>query len=878
MRESFNKRTPSAGSANDLEAKDELLAACLFHGGRLEELRQLSSANITVCYWQGLGYARQGLLDKAVVTLREVLTQEPEHQQAQQALAALLGQIALKKASEEDWQAAASSLKELRRVHLSNSVRPLQFLEADTSMAEMLVFLLTGHRRDAVGVLEEVLRQNPGNRMVAHSLGLASYYAARVLQEQGQWKEAERLWQRAVAAWVTTLNDDDFWEGWRQQVQQRYQAEIVAQDIASLRKQLEEQLVKLFLEMLESRSQTEMPVECLQVIPSLPGRGYPEEHDEGITEVTHCTLGFRALKGIAHSRPNAFVPIIPKGTPYPLAEPRKEFFPPVDRTISFAVDEAFDEANLVEQGVIEYELPEGVPSGTLVEIGFNYDRNRCIRITICVPGKNIVETLVLSRNRPHQGQFQVSQHGWDESLFQRELKAAATLKELGGLPLSGAANPRLVCGPLMVQLLGLHTEFGRFVSGLGIREDDPVQGVMQFLQRLMGMKVEQLDERLPDLAQKKRLMCYFSQLGAAQALLDLSRPEEALEALSYAACQRCRAAAISRQPSSVSQKRRIIVCAESCQDFNYFNPGYAGLPHKEVSLKKDAVELAIEAHLGLAQSEITAAIMDTQAACAHWRDCITLSKELGSEASEKTQRRIVEMTLGRVDVLHRAKKLDEAITLLEGAEGICDDRFDRELVGRLVEVLNERGVKAGSENPPRWGAAVGDLRRAVALNPHAVSPRVNLGITLSNWAWQQYNQGHEDHTIGLLQESVQCLQEGTTLIPRHPELEGQLRQAESALALAYNNRGARRVNAGNWEGALGDLELALQIDPTNQRTHENLRSIFNSYAVSLANGGQLEQAVQVLERGLRRFPGDEQMTENLAQIRLVMNMLGRRRW
>jgi tetratricopeptide (TPR) repeat protein len=691
--------------------------ACLLHAGRLAELENLSSKNMGAGYWQALAYAHQGLFDKAVATLRRVLIQNPEHEQAKEALAVLLKQIAVRKASEGDWQTAADALKEMKAVQLPEGVRQSLFLDVDTYLVEALIFLLAGERWEVISLLEEALRQNPRNGVVAHSLGLASYHTTRMLQEQGRWREAEYFWQRAVAAWVMILNDDAFWEAWRQQARKRYQEEVVTQDIASLRKKIEEHFI------------------------------------------------------------------------------------------------------------------------------IHEDRE-----------------------------------GWHEQLFQRELKAAVALKELGGFPLPGMANEKLVCGPLMIQVLGLHKEFGQFVSELQVQEEAPIQNVIEFLHILFGKELEHPAERLPDLEQKKRLMRYFSRLGITQALLDLSRPQEALEALSYAACERCREAAMSRQPSGLSQQKQLVVCSEACEDFDYYNPGYAMLPDKGVRFREDAIELAIEAHLSLAQSEITIIPMDIQAACNNWREAITLSKELGSEASEQTQRRIVEMTLGRVQVLERGGKLDEAISLLERAEGICDDRFDRDLVGRLAELLTDRGVKAGNEKPPRCEEAVRDLRRAVALNPYAARPRVNLCIALRMWAAQCYSEGREDEAIERLKEAVRQAKEGTTVIPNYPELQQQMGQAQSELSILYNSRGVHKAEGEDWEGALNDIEMALDLDPNNIVAEENLCRVYNAYGVSLANKGQFEQAIKVLERGLRHCPDDEQIKENLAQIKLIMNLLRRKQW
>lgn len=422
-----------------------------------------------------------------------------------------------------------------------------------------------------------------------------------------------------------------------------------------------------------------------------------------------------------------------------------------------------------------------------------------------------------------------------ERLVQRELKAADLLSTLEGFLLPGTDNERLVCGPLMIRFLGLERAFGAFVSQLSVRRERPDDPVLSLLWRLLGRTGEAgVDERLPGPAQQKQLRYYFSQLGIAQALVELERPQEALAALTEAACPSCQAAVLRSRPARSTPEWFPLVCVETCPGFDSLNPGYAGTQSKGRDLWTDALELAIEVLLRLAQSCITASPMDMQAAADHWQEASRLSRELG--APEPTQRRIVETTLGRVQVLEQRRRFNEAIALLEAAEAVCDDQAAQDLVGRLAEVLADRAIMAGNATLPRWNDAVTDLRRAVRYNPHSTRPLINLGIALQMWAQERYEQGEYEAAEELVQEAVQQLREGVARMPGHPQLEEQYQTAQG-----------------------------------------NLRDLIRMRAFHLAEDGQIARAVAVLEQGIEELPGDTQMAEDLANARLAMAMLRGRR-
>ncbi len=122
--------------------------------------------------------------------------------------------------------------------------------------------------------------------------------------------------------------------------------------------------------------------------------------DTGLVEVTAMSLGIAAVKG---AQGDVFVPIIPKGTAYPLREPMKRRFQASSgRRIVVPVYEGDHPvaSKNSQQGVIEYDLPQEIESNTPVEVSFNYDRHRQLTVTITVPGTRLIKTETLRHDRP----------------------------------------------------------------------------------------------------------------------------------------------------------------------------------------------------------------------------------------------------------------------------------------------------------------------------------------------------------------------------------------------------------------------------------------------------------------------------------------------
>jgi len=154
-----------------------------------------------------------------------------------------------------------------------------------------------------------------------------------------------------------------------------------------------------------------------------------------VGEVTALALGIEAVRG---DQKDVFVPIIPKGTPYPLERPMKQPFLAIgERRIVVPVYEGDDPvaSRNAEQGVVDFELPEKIDVNTPVDVSFNYDRDRVITVTISVGGK-FIRTETLRRNRarkppPPQEERGDTVEDWEEELQQTVDFARTFLEQYG---------------------------------------------------------------------------------------------------------------------------------------------------------------------------------------------------------------------------------------------------------------------------------------------------------------------------------------------------------------------------------------------------------------------------------------------------------------
>lgn len=384
-----------------------------------------------------------------------------------------------------------------------------------------------------------------------------------------------------------------------------------------------------------------------------------------------------------------------------------------------------------------------------------------------------------------------------ELLFLREMAAATVLRELGGLSSAGDHGATLVCGPLMIPLLGAQ----RALDSVTAREP---------------LTDEQADEAQRETRRKLRQL--FSGLGAATALLDADRAEDALAALAAGACERCRAGT----ETSVSPT----VCAPSCADFDVLHLGYANLRAKGTRLAEDAAQLSIAARLGAALRIVAMDGEDVRAAVRLWRDALQVAAAAGT--AESTQRQISEVVLGRTKALQGKKLLSEAIELIEEALTLLRDSSDsEELRSKLSELFTERGVLAGNED--RWDDSVGDLRRGIDRNPRASRPRVNLSIALQRLASHRSSDGDRVGARELLREAKRTLECALSHPPASPDVGRQL-----------------------------------------EAVKEDMRSLWSGWAVELAVEGAYKEAVKIVDEGLIDLPADARLSAVRDRLGLLM--------
>ena len=135
-------------------------------------------------------------------------------------------------------------------------------------------------------------------------------------------------------------------------------------------------------------------------------------------DITALNLGIRAVRQEdGGENLDAFIPIIEKGTPYPLEEPKRKTFYTTDEKqglIKIPVFEGMEElaSQNEQQGVIEWPLPTGLPINTPIEVSFNYNESRTLKVISRVMNRKDIEphTVELKRNKEP---MIISQHDGD---------------------------------------------------------------------------------------------------------------------------------------------------------------------------------------------------------------------------------------------------------------------------------------------------------------------------------------------------------------------------------------------------------------------------------------------------------------------------------
>ncbi len=117
------------------------------------------------------------------------------------------------------------------------------------------LFLLLGERRgEAIEFWKELRRQNPADVEVGHALALAFLFLAREQEAEDEHEKADLAWEEAFACWTMVLSDDGYWERRRREWADAYQQTVTSGDLARLRSDLVQEILKGIAEMARIRA------------------------------------------------------------------------------------------------------------------------------------------------------------------------------------------------------------------------------------------------------------------------------------------------------------------------------------------------------------------------------------------------------------------------------------------------------------------------------------------------------------------------------------------------------------------------------------------------------------------------------------------------
>ncbi|MBI3840956.1 MAG: hypothetical protein HY297_03250 [Thaumarchaeota archaeon] len=459
-------------------------------------------------------------------------------------------------------------------------------------------------------------------------------------------------------------------------------------------------------------------------------------------------------------------------------------------------------------------------------------------------------------------------------LLLREMKGAEQIRSLGGIPVTGQNGATVVCGPLAVRLFGLENALGNHIVSCSSHPVSKTEDPLHFLfNLLLNVDVSLPSEGQADSAQVTRTARYFSSLGPIQTLLDAEQHEEALAAFAEIPCPRCGRLRQKPEIAPGADDWLPEVCIKTCPEFDGRNPAFRAFPAKGERLREAALELAVDVRLSLAQAAIRKPQIDLQGAAVNWRDALRLARSLAQ--NEPTQHRVVETILARVSALEKKRNYGDAIALIEAVKAMLDASIFQKLAGRLAELLADRGVAAANGSPPRWKAAVVDLRRAVKLNPHAARPVVNFGVALRAYALERFREGAADDTGKLLQECLLVLRAGSLRFLSKPNLQKQLDLATGEFRTFSNAHAVELANRREFESALRFLDEALQLLPNDTLLANNHFNILMGYAMSLTEKGDHHHALVVFDQAERRYGHVSTAMHQLNKVKILAVLAGK---
>lgn len=401
-----------------------------------------------------------------------------------------------------------------------------------------------------------------------------------------------------------------------------------------------------------------------------------------------------------------------------------------------------------------------------------------------------------------------------------ELAAARTLADIGGFPRPGGTEEeRLTFGPAMLSRLDCTMAFADFVSRFLEEEAaqrDEQRAFAESLRFLDGAGllgyggIDMLPWELDLPREGSVLPRYFSQLVAAQVLLEHGRPEDALAALAEAGCPACRHASGT---GFTGDEFAISVCRGECRQFDGENPAYAALPDKADRLGRDAVALGCEVLLALAERAMMSSPMDLSGCRQHWLRALQLAAAAGIEAAVSDS--ISARVLARCNALLSEQDYDGAIDLLECAHEQCVGDSLSDIGVRLAECLNYRSVNRGEADDADWPASEADLRRSLELNPGA-------RVVVSNFVYALMKTSEAAATsepvaaAGRLIEAHSVVEEAIRDSPYDEQLLYQrsaLDQQSAGLADDMLRSADSKADAGDFKAAWALCNSAFELFP-----------------------------------------------------------------
>jgi tetratricopeptide (TPR) repeat protein len=215
----------SRSAGRKIDASTELTVVCLVNAGRWEDVEP-QVAPYSECSWSpvialGMGIARLrlGRWEQALEGLVNASEQYPDHLPLRNLTVGALITRASAHMRAREWDTATVTIGDALRLEPCHPValRMQSSLRAATPLAQ----LLAGERAETAVAWERELVQNRKTE-TAHHLAILYYWWA-VREGPTDLARAASLWQRSIAFWVYTINDQDYWKAWRARKKSSYE-------------------------------------------------------------------------------------------------------------------------------------------------------------------------------------------------------------------------------------------------------------------------------------------------------------------------------------------------------------------------------------------------------------------------------------------------------------------------------------------------------------------------------------------------------------------------------------------------------------------------------------------------------------------------------